>query len=124
MGDAMGNRMIQNTHIRHDGGSLNLEVEVDGDQVVLRFGSSFTLRVDESNLNKLREQIHLAARELTIKRRNLTDLEGKRFQVPKSHFIQEKSSERESPKQLKRTKQQEVDLWQTPEEEEVIGHPV
>jgi|LWDU01.1.fsa_nt_gi hypothetical protein len=120
----MGNRMIQNTHINHDGGSLNLEVEVDGDQVVLRFGSGFTLRVDESNLNKLREQIHLAAVELTLERQTLKDLKGKRFQVPKTQLIQEKSSKRESSKQSKRTKQQEVDLWQTPEEEEVTGHPV
>ena len=56
--------------IRHDGGDQIVEVEVDRDQLVIRFGHSFTLRVDEKNANKLRELIHDGARELTIARRN------------------------------------------------------
>ena len=40
--------------IRHDGGSHRVEVEIEGDQCVIRFGASFTLRVNEANLNTLR----------------------------------------------------------------------
>jgi hypothetical protein len=61
-----------NNTIKHDGGTHNVEVEVDGDQIVIRFGNSFTLRVDEVNADKLRELIHDGARELTIARRNST----------------------------------------------------
>ena len=61
-----------NNTIRHDGGTHNVEVEIDHGQLVIRFGSSFTLRVDEVNANKLRELIHDGARELTIARRNST----------------------------------------------------
>ena len=59
-----------NNTIRHDGGTHNVEVKVDNDQLVIYFGNSFTLRVDEKNANKLRELIHDGARELTIARRN------------------------------------------------------
>jgi hypothetical protein len=58
--------------IRHDGGTHNVEVEVDGDQLVISFGHSFTLRVDEANADKLRELLYDGARELTIARRNRT----------------------------------------------------
>jgi hypothetical protein len=61
-----------NNTIRHDGGTHNVEVEVDRDQLVIRFGSSFTLRLDEKNADKLREIIHDGARELTIARCNRT----------------------------------------------------
>lgn len=44
--------------IRHDGGQHIIEVEVDHDQLVIRFGNSFTLRVDEKNAKKLCEIIH------------------------------------------------------------------
>jgi hypothetical protein len=64
--------IIQDNFIEHDGGTHNVEVEVDRDQLVIRFGASFTLRVDEKNANKLRELIHDGARELTIARRNRT----------------------------------------------------
>lgn len=56
--------------IKHDGGTHDVEVKVDGDQLVIRFGSSFTLRVDEKNADKLRELLYDGARELTIARRN------------------------------------------------------
>ena len=57
--------------IRHDGGTHRVEVEIDGDQCVISFGNSFTLRVNEANLNTLREMIHDAARDLAIERRDL-----------------------------------------------------
>jgi hypothetical protein len=60
--------IIQDTDIKHDGGIHNVEIEIDGDQAVIRFGSSFTLRIDEANVWKLREMIHDAGRELTMTR--------------------------------------------------------
>ena len=56
--------------IRHDGGTHRVEVEIEGDQCVIRFGASFTLRVNEANLNTLREMIHDAARDMAIERRD------------------------------------------------------
>ena len=74
--------------IRHDGGSHRVEVEIEGDQCVIRFGASFTLRVNEANLNTLREMIHDAARDMAIERRDTTDLLGKKFVVAEDDFIQ------------------------------------
>ena len=65
---------VFNNTIKHDGGSHDVEVKVDGDQLVIRFGSSFTLRVDEKNADKLRELLYDGARELTITRRNTSDV--------------------------------------------------
>jgi|TARA_E500000331_G_scaffold8473_1_gene8081 ribosome-associated translation inhibitor RaiA len=59
-----------NKMIEHDGGIYDVEIDIEGDQAVIYFGASFTLRVDEANLNKLRQVIHLAARDLTIERRD------------------------------------------------------
>ena len=58
--------------IKHDGGNHNVEVKVDNDQLVIYFGNSFTLRVDEKNADKLRNLLYEGARELTIARRNRT----------------------------------------------------
>ncbi len=40
-------------NLKHDGGRYDLEVELDGDQTVIRFGSSFTLRLEEDQLTRL-----------------------------------------------------------------------
>ena len=45
--------VIHDTKLPHDGGTHNLEVEIDGGQAVIRFGSSFTLRLDEDGVNQL-----------------------------------------------------------------------
>ena len=45
--------IIHDTKLKHDGGEHNLEVELDGEQAIIRFGSSFTLRLDESGVNQL-----------------------------------------------------------------------
>mgnify|MGYP003121215917 CR=1 FL=1 len=45
--------VIHDTKLRHDGGTHNLEVEIDGTQAIVRFGSSFTLRLDEKGVNQL-----------------------------------------------------------------------
>ena len=60
--------IIQDNFIKHDGGSHNVEVEIDGDQAVVRFGASFTLRIDEKNVWKLRDILHDAGRELEAHR--------------------------------------------------------
>lgn len=59
-------------NIRHDGGTHRVEVDIEGDQCVIRFGASFTLRVNEANLNTLREMIHDAARDMAIERRDVS----------------------------------------------------
>jgi len=55
--------------LRHDGGTYNVEIETEGAQAVIHFGASFTLRLDETNIDKLRHALHdasisLATREL------------------------------------------------------------
>ena len=56
--------------LKHDGGTHRVMIENQGDTTLISFGASFTLRLDEENLNKLREHIHAAAREMTIERRD------------------------------------------------------
>ena len=53
-----------NQQITHDGGSHLVEIELGRGQAVITFGSSFTLRVDEANLDKLRGILYEATREL------------------------------------------------------------
>ena len=45
--------IIHDTKLKHDGGTHNLEVEIEGDQAVVRFGKSFTLRLDEKGIESL-----------------------------------------------------------------------
>ena len=56
--------------LKHDGGTHRVMIENQGDTTLISFGASFTLRLDEENLNKLREHIHDAARDMTIERRD------------------------------------------------------
>jgi hypothetical protein len=65
--------MNWNKLIKHDGGTHAVEVYVDGDNAVIHFGSSFTLRVDEQNIDKLRELLFEASRSLAIKRSVISD---------------------------------------------------
>ena len=60
--------IVHDTDIRHDGGKHNLEVEICGNQAVIRFGSSFTLRLEESEVWKLRGILHDAGAELETNR--------------------------------------------------------
>ena len=59
-----------NEEIRHDGGTYDVEVDIEGNQAVIYFGASFTLRLDESNIMKLRTLLHDAGRALTLERRD------------------------------------------------------
>ena len=82
-------------NIRHDGGTHRVEVEIEGDQCVIRFGASFTLRVNEANLNTLRELIHDAVRDMAIERRDTT---GVHTDYLEDDFIQAGIDARESLK--------------------------
>ena len=59
--------------IKHDGGTDNVVINVENDQLVLRFGSSFTLRVDEKSADRLRDLLYDGSRELAIIRANKTN---------------------------------------------------
>ena len=56
--------------LKHDGGTHRVEIENQGDTTVVRFGASFTLRLDEENLNKLQMHLASAVREMCIERRD------------------------------------------------------
>ena len=58
--------------LQHGGGTHRVMIENQGDTTLISFGASFTLRLDEENLNKLREHIHNAARDMCIERRDTT----------------------------------------------------
>jgi len=45
--------VIHDTELKHDGGTHRLEIEIEGDQAVVRFGKSFTLRLDEKGIESL-----------------------------------------------------------------------
>jgi|ETNvirenome_6_85_1030632.scaffolds.fasta_scaffold05965_10 hypothetical protein len=68
----MENYIMHDTSLEHDGGSHNLEVEIEGNQAVIRFGASFTLRMSETQIDKLREILYETSRELCINRRDTT----------------------------------------------------
>ena len=55
-------------YIKHDGGKHNLEVEIDGQQAGIRFGSSFTLRIAEDEVWKLRDILHDTGRDMEANR--------------------------------------------------------
>jgi hypothetical protein len=60
---------VRNVVIDHDGGSHNVETVTNSDSTVsIYFGASFTLRLDEGNVNKLRHLISDASRDLMISR--------------------------------------------------------
>ena len=53
--------------LKHGGGTYNVEIETEGDQAVIYFGASFTLRLDETNLDKLRHALHDASIRLSTR---------------------------------------------------------
>jgi hypothetical protein len=85
-------------NLKHDGGNHRVEIENMGDTCVIRFGASFTLRLDEENLLKLQMHLAGAVRDLCIERRDTTDLSGKKFIVAEEDFIQQGIDAREMSK--------------------------
>jgi len=105
----MTSYIIHDTKLKHADGHHNLEVEIDGEQSVIRFGSSFTLRLDEESIDQLRNILYDTSRELCVNRSN--------------RLHNERQAEVDAA-QLLRSDQQAVDLWDLPEEDDVTGYPV
>jgi len=59
-------------NLKHDGGTHRVMIENQGDTTLISFGASFTLRLDEENLNKLQMRLAEATRDMTIERRDTT----------------------------------------------------
>ncbi len=95
----MESYVIHDAPLEHDGGAHNLEVEIEGDQAVIRFGASFTLRMNESQVDRFREIIHDTARELCI---NRDAAEEKWSRSAEADMIQRGIDAREKLKQSKR----------------------
>ena len=57
-----------NFFLEHDGGTFDVEIAVEHGCAVIHFGGSFTLRVDENNVDKLREALFGVSRELQVRR--------------------------------------------------------
>jgi len=77
-----------NELIKHDGGTYDVEVDLEGDQAVIYFGPSFTLRLDESNIDKLRALLYEAGRGLAWNRslRTLScNMEQDTVELPRVH---------------------------------------
>ena len=109
----MGSYVIHDTKLRHDGGHHNLEVEVDGDQAVIRFGASFTLRLDEESIDQLRDILYETSRELS----------ALSYDRKYSERLAEVEADTVSDESLEEhlSEQQQVDLWDLPESDDVTG---
>ena len=57
-----------NFFLEHDGGTFDVEITVEHGCAVIHFGGSFTLRVNEHNVDKLRAALHGAGREMQVQR--------------------------------------------------------
>ena len=98
----MSSYTIHDTQLGHDGGKHNLEVEIDGDQAVIYFGSSFTLRLTEEQVDKLRDVLYDTSRELAANRYD------RRYDERLAEI----------------SDQQKVDMWSVPEEDGKDGDRV
>tara|TARA_A100001515_G_scaffold5285_1_gene4844 strand:+ start:132 stop:428 length:297 start_codon:yes stop_codon:yes gene_type:complete len=98
----MSSYTIHDTQLKHADGTHNLEIEIDGDQAVIYFGSSFTLRLTEKQVDKLRDVLYDTSRELA------------------AHRYDRKFAEL----QAEASEQQKVDLWSVPEEDGKAGDRV
>ena len=100
--------IIHDTKLSHGGGTHNLEVEIDGDQAVIRFGSSFTLRLDEQEVNQLADVLQDTLDEVRDVRRQRKRscagrqlVEQRRRQSAEDEMIQAGIDARESLKASK-----------------------
>ena len=94
--------------LKHDGGTHRVEIENQGDTCVIRFGASFTLRLDEGNLNKLLEHIHDAACDMLEQQSRLTATQHYSSEVD---FIQAGIDAREQLKVKRVSETQAVDVF-------------
>jgi hypothetical protein len=84
--------------LKHDGGNHRVEIENQGDTTVIRFGASFTLRLDEENLNNLQMHLASAAREMCIERRDTIGVYDREINA-ESEMVQAGIDAREALKQ-------------------------
>ncbi len=82
--------------LKHDGGTYNVEIETEGAQAVIHFGASFTLRLDEANIDKLRRALHDTSCHLALTR----PVEG----CSEDDFIQDGINAREELKAMRMMK--------------------
>tara|TARA_Y100000310_G_C20091291_1_gene538393 strand:+ start:173 stop:544 length:372 start_codon:yes stop_codon:yes gene_type:complete len=76
---------VRKVVINHDGGAHNVEAVTNSDGTVsIYFGASFTLRVDEENVDKLRYLISEVSRDLMISRAASQD-EQDTVELPRGH---------------------------------------
>ena len=81
--------IIHDTKLSHSGGTHNLEVEIDGDQAVIRFGSSFTLRLDAQEVNQLTDVLQDTLNEVRdVRRAGRQRVERRRRQRAEDEMIQ------------------------------------
>ena len=99
--------IIHNAPIGHADGTHNLEVEIEGDEAFIRFGSSFTLRISDTQVDALREVLHDTSRELCIRRRDLAGAAEDQFVDAGIQAREELKAQRQS----ERSDQQKVDVW-------------
>ncbi len=102
--------IVHNAPIGHASGTHQLEVEIEGDEAVIRFGASFTLRMSETQVDALREVLHDTSRELCIRRRDVAGAVAN----AETDMIQAGIDAREKIKAKRRVEksaQQRVDVW-------------
>jgi hypothetical protein len=103
--------------IHPESGRLSVDFTTsDGSQTCLiEFGHSFTLRLEEEDIDKLREALYEASRELMLERNAIDMANGEPFDQNGNVVV-------EGP--TKNSELQEIDPWSLPEEDEVTGYPV
>jgi hypothetical protein len=71
-----------NENLKHVDGNIALTIELDGEQAVIYFGKSFTLRLEEEGLCKLADVIQTGLDEIRYNRRQFNmDAEAKFVQI-------------------------------------------
>lgn len=84
--------------LKHDGGTHRVMIENQGDTTLVRFGASFTLRLNEENLNKLQHHLAEAARDMCIERRDTSGVYDREVNA-ESEMVQTGIDAREKLKQ-------------------------
>ena len=75
------------TCIRHDGGTEFVHAQSNRDgTVTIRFGASYTLRIDGMNLDKMRDLLHYVSCDLMYRDDDLPE-PGQTFEIPEKDFI-------------------------------------
>mgnify|MGYP003659508073 FL=1 len=92
------------TELAHVDGEHNLEIAIEGDQAVIRFGSSFTLRMNETQVDALRDILYEAARHMALVR-PIVDVEYPGFTAVEDYFIDQGIKASETIKAMRNIRQ-------------------